>query len=80
MRRILAFLRAHETHAVVAWVVLTLGLGVAGLRDYLGEPRFGLSDLLYQSGHRGGRQLPGITDKTPWHQDVARGAPAAGTL
>jgi len=77
MRRILAFLRAHETHVVVAWVVLTLGLGVAGLRDSLGEPRFGLSDLLYQAVQLFVLQLQVIPDRTPWHLDVARWSAAA---
>jgi hypothetical protein len=77
MRRLLAFLRAHEPRIVVAWVVLTLGLGVVGLREYLEDPRFGLSDLLYQSVQLFVLQLQVLPGKTPWSLDVARWAAAA---
>ena len=62
---------------VVAWVLSTLGLGVVGLRDYLGEPRFGASDLLYQSVQLFVLQLQVLPGRTPWTLDVARWSSAA---
>ncbi|MFE8597264.1 NAD-binding protein [Archangium violaceum] len=72
MRRLLSFLRDHEPGMVVAWVLSTLGLGVVGLRDYLGDPLFGLSDLLYQSAQLFVLQIEVLPGRTPWTLDVAR--------
>src|SRR5918995_7194184 len=77
MRRLLAFLRNHEPGMAVTWVLSTLGLGVVGLRDYLGEPRFGPSDLLYQSVQLFVLQLQVLPGRTPWTLDVARWSAAA---
>ncbi|WP_116119836.1 NAD-binding protein [Archangium gephyra] len=77
MRRLLAFLRDHEPGMVVAWVISTLGLGVVGLRAYLEEPRFGASDLLYQSVQLFVLQLQVLPGRTPWTLDVARWSSAA---
>ncbi|HEX5746461.1 MAG TPA: NAD-binding protein [Archangium sp.] len=77
MRRLLAFLRDHEPGMVVAWVLSTLGLGVVGLRDYLGDPLFGASDLLYQSVQLFVLQLQVLPGRTPWTLDVARWSSAA---
>lgn len=62
---------------VVTWVLSTLGLGVVGLRAYLEDPRFGPSDLLYQSVQLFVLQLQVLPDKTPWTLDVARWSAAA---
>lgn len=77
LRRLLALLRDHEPRLVVAWVVLTLALGVVGLREYLDEPRFGASDLLYQSVQLFVLQLQVLPGKTPWTLDVTRWSAAA---
>jgi hypothetical protein len=77
MRRILAYIRDHEPRAVTLWVLLTLGLGVVGLRGYPDGASFGLSDLLYQSAQLFVLQLQVVPDKTTWTLDVARWSAAA---
>src|SRR5688572_6485581 len=77
MRRFLDYLRDREPPVVAGWVLLTVGLGVAGLREYLAEPGFGLSDLLYQSVQLFVLQLQVLPGKTPWTLDVARWSAAA---
>jgi hypothetical protein len=77
MRRPLAFFRDHEPRVVVAWVLLTLGLGVVGLREYLEDSRFGPSDLFYQSVQLFVLQLQVLPGRTPWTLDVARWSASA---
>lgn len=62
---------------LLLWVLLTLGLGVLGLREYLGEPQYSLSDLLYQSVQLFVLQLQVLPGRTPWTLDVARWSAAA---
>lgn len=76
MRRLLGLLRDHEPRLVLAWVLVTLGLGVAGLRDYLG-PGFSTSDLLYQAVQLFVLQLAVVPGKTGLVLDVARWSAAA---
>ncbi|MGZ3456969.1 MAG: NAD-binding protein [Archangium sp.] len=77
MRRFLAYLRDHEPRAVTVWVLLTLGLGVVGLRGYPDGSSLGLSDLLYESVQLFVLQLQVVPDKTPWTLEVARWSAAA---
>lgn len=77
MRRFLAYIRDHEPRAVTFWVLLTLGLGVVGLRGYPDGAPFDLSDLLYQSAQLFVLQLEVVPGKTTWVLDVARWSAAA---
>lgn len=72
MRRLRAVLRDHEPRIVVAWVLLTLGLGVVGLPAYLPDSGYTFSDLLYQSVQLFVLQLQVLPGRTPWTLEVAR--------
>ncbi|PTL82419.1 NAD-binding protein [Vitiosangium sp. GDMCC 1.1324] len=72
MRRLLAFLRYHEARVVLAWVLLTLGLGVEGLPSYLQESGYTFLDLLYQAVQLFVMQLQVLPGRTPWTLELAR--------